>query len=318
MPVIASGERRFRGFHPSGNFFDRASLSICQCSRSGGAHSSRLVGFDADPPVLEFESVLRGLLKWSAKELFATFVFLIVVLDTASAGRLGCFIGRSFNKDFNGVLYSLEGVSWCWEGFWGARSAAMASTASGENSTKALSVSGLLCKCPSGHLDDSEADFTSVNPLIDPLLSEKGAVAYARRERYRSLALVAGFQLRINNGEEGLNVLDAERSTWAILLTKSPKVSTVQRQSIAVARNGFRRSEGSRGEKSCSPGQRLVSFPRSLSVAAAGEARRAFVLLSEASWPAVQLQTQNMFALHVPKSKGSTLRVYFAVRMSDS
>jgi hypothetical protein len=235
MPVIASGERRFRGFHPSGNFFDRASLSICQCSRSGGVHSSRPVGFEADPPVLDFESVLRGLLKWSAKESFATFVLLIVVSDTGSAGRLGRFVGRSFNKDFNGVSYSLEGASWCWEGSWGARSAAMASTASGENSTKALSVSGLLCKCPSGRLDDPEADFTSVNPLIDPLLSEKGAVVYARRERYRSLALVAGLQLRINNGEEGLNVLDAERSTWAILLTKSLKVSTVQRQSIAVA-----------------------------------------------------------------------------------
>lgn len=257
MPVIASGERRFRGFHPSGNFFDRASLSICQCSRSGGVHSSRLVGLDADPPVLEFESVLRGLLKWSAKELFATFVLLPVILDTGSTGGLGCFMGRSFNKDFNGVSYSLEGVSWCWEGSWGARSAAMASTASGESSTTALSASGLLCKCPSNHLGDPEADFTSVNPLIDPLLSEKGVVAYARRGRYRSLVLAAGLQLRINNGEEGPNVLDAERSTWAILLIKSLKVSTVQRQSIAVARNGFRRSEGSRGKKMLQPGSAL-------------------------------------------------------------
>ena len=51
----------------------------------------------------ESEPVLLGLLKWSVKELFATFILLIVVFDAAIADGLGCFTGRSFNNDFKGV-----------------------------------------------------------------------------------------------------------------------------------------------------------------------------------------------------------------------
>jgi hypothetical protein len=115
-----------------------------------------VVDFGADlVSALKPGSVLRGLLKCSAKEWFSTFVLLNVVLEMGAVDGLGFFKGRSFSKDFNGVSYSSEEVSYWRAGFCDARSAAMASIASGEKSTKALSVASIaewLSLSPSDHL----------------------------------------------------------------------------------------------------------------------------------------------------------------------